>query len=133
MPIVVELTGNPGSTLDLDRLWLNDAAQPEDLMSFRTHRFTPAVQQPGEVRRLAGGRLRLVARTGAARSETVEIRRPTAEQFAWLEDHLGRAVVIRDPAGGKFTGVYLDLSWDRPVEGADLTINLMQVTHTEAV
>lgn len=134
MPIVVDSTGDPGSTITLTRLWLNNAADPADLMSFRTPSYTPGATKPGDVRELAGGRLRLVTRAGRARSHSVVLRKLSAEQEAWLDDHLGELLTVRDPAGGKYVATYLGLSVPHTVDGEDtVTLALSQVTRSEAV
>ncbi|GAW50619.1 MULTISPECIES: hypothetical protein [unclassified Nocardioides] len=132
MPIVAG-PGDPGSTLVLTRLWLNDVADPSDVMSFRIGAFTPTYGADGEIRKNAGGRLRLVLRAGVARSHSALIRRPTDSQWAWLVAHHRRLVTIRDPDGMKYVGIYLTLTRDRPVEGADMTLDLSEVTSSEAV
>lgn len=132
MPVVAG-PGDPGSTIVLNRLWLNSFDDPSDFMSFRIHSFTPSELVDGDVRKNAGGRLRLVLGAADSRSHTVEIRRPTEEQWQWLRDHKGALVILRDPDGSKYVATYLDLSRERPVEGADMTLNLTEVTASEVV
>lgn len=133
MPIVVG-PGDPGSTLALTRLWLNSVADPTDLMSFRTPSYTPSIAKPGEVRELAGGRLRLVTRVGTTRGHSVVIRKPDDEQWAWLEAHVGTPVTVRDPSGRKYAGTYLNVEVPRTVDGEDTaTLSLTEVTSSEAV
>lgn len=133
MPIIVEPETNPDTTLSLGRLWLNSVDNPADLMSFAISSFTPSKEIGGEVRDYANGRLRLVRRARVSRARQANVRRPTTLQLDWLDDHAGELVTVRDPDGGKFVGTYLALSYERPTEGADMTLSLTQVTSSEAV
>lgn len=133
MAIIVDPSATPGTGVVLTRLWLNSAADPSDVMSFRAFTFTPAKAVDAEVRLLAGGRRRLIRRAGQARSHGVSIRRPTLGQRQWLDDHVGELVTIRDPRGGKYHGVYLSVQVPYTVDGAnDVTLSLTEVTHSEA-
>lgn len=133
MPIIAG-PGSPGTTVVLDRLWLNSTDDPDDAMSFRISSWTWGKTVAGDVRELGGGRLRLVTRPTRAQRESAVIVDPTADQLAWLDDHAGQTLTVRDPDGGKFAATYLDLSWDRPVDGLPAcTLQVQQVTVREAV
>lgn len=133
MPIIVESPLPVGTGLTLSRLWLNLAANPADLIALRVSTFSPGKTVSGEVREQAGGRLRLVRRAAKPRRMSAVLVRPPASAREWLDSHCGERVTVRDPDGGKFVAVYLDIDWDRPVfEDADVALTLIQVTSSEA-
>lgn len=134
MPIIVDPAAlNPATGITITRVWLNAVDNPTDLIALRIYQYDPAIAVPGEIRQLAGDRLRLVTNGSAARSHTIQIRRPTDAVIAWLEDHAGHLVTVRDPDGRKYVGTYLALTPSRPIEGADLTLAVSEVTRSEAV
>lgn len=133
MPIIAG-PGEEGSSLVLTRLWLNSVADPADVMSFRTASYTPTVTKPGEVRELAGGRLRLVTREGRSHGHEVVIRKPSDEQEAWLDRYLGEPVTVRDPDGKKYVATYLGLTVPKTLDGEDtVALSLSEITDTEAI
>lgn len=123
MPVVVELT----------RLWLNPVADPTDVIALRVSSFRPGKSIAGEVRQQAGGRLRLIRRAPKPRRISAVLVRPPAADRERLDELAGELVTVRDPDGGKFVAVYLDIEWDRPIDGADVALSMTQVTSSEAV
>lgn len=123
------------SAVTITRLWLNLAADPDDVRGFRLASFRPADATRGEVRTLAGGRRRLILREGSERQYVAVLRHPDADDRAWLDDHRGRLLIVRDPDGGKFIGTYLtfDRTRSRFAVGEDIELTLTDVTHSEAV
>lgn len=134
MPIIVEPSSAPGVGLVLNHLWLNSVADPSDNMAFRTGTFTMTSAVQGEVRTLANGRMRLIRRAGAPKSHSVVIRHPSPDQLDFLLSHVGDLLTLRDPAGGKYHGVYMSLASPRiPSMADDITLSFTEVTHSEAV
>lgn len=137
MPIVVDDTPNPGTTLDLTgTLWLNDAADLSDLVRFEyVESLSPSVEQPGEVRMLAGGRERLVTTAGRPKSYSWSLSRVTREQIQWIEAHVGRVLCVRDDRGRKFYGTYLTAPFNESTFSHDrstASLTLESVTHFES-
>lgn len=121
-------------TVSLKTVWLNLAADPSDYVSLPTmSALSVNTEQPGEVRRMANGRLRLVKRAGQARSASVDIEGATRTEVEWLEDHVGDLVCVRDDRGRKFFGVYMSVDADeiRANDYAGVSLALVEVTHSE--
>lgn len=138
MPIIVDSTTSPGTTLELTRLWLNDLSNPADLVSLAIADFAPTRTVGGRVTVLASGRLRAVTQKLSAKTVTALVRRPTQAQLEWLDAHLGRPMTVRDPNGGKFVGIYFETGYTRPASdgtgrAADMSLTLAEVTSDEAV
>lgn len=59
----------------------------------------------------------------------------SAAVLAWLEDHIGQTVLVRDPKGRRFWGVYFEV--DAPQEpgprAPDVSLNFASVTYDESV
>lgn len=124
------------ATVTLGTVWLNLAADPSDYISLPTmSSLSVSTSQPGEVRRLANGRLRVVRQAGQARGASVDADGVTEAEVDWLESHVGEVVCIRDDRGRKFFGVYLgvDVEEIRASVYANVSLSLTNVTHSEAV
>lgn len=119
----------------LTRLWLNSLADPEDLIALRISRFAPAKTVRGAFEENAGGRIRLITRAGQPKAMVATCVRPTAEERAWLDEHVGLpGVTVRDPDGGKFAGAYLLLGYERSATMAtDVTLTISEFTASEVV
>lgn len=143
MPIIAG-PGDPGSTLDLCAIFINVAADPADFMSFRYagRGFSVDTAAVAEIRQLVNRR-RLITRgagqPGApmvAESQQITLSKCDREQVAWLKGHAGTLVCLRDHVGGKFYGAYLALPRNvetRTRDRIEVTLNVEQVTHSEAV
>lgn len=120
----------------LRTLWLNDADDLSDYRSFNLMaKMSVTTQKPAEVRRMAGGRRRVVTRDGTAREFDVDLPNLTRAQVEWLEDHLGRVLLVRDDRGRKMYGAYFALPDDAhayDVE-SDVSLTLVEITRDEAV
>jgi hypothetical protein len=123
------------ATVVLRRLWLNLASDPSVGRGFRLASFEPADSVPLEVRRYVNDRTRLIRKGGAKRTMVAVLRRPDVDDRAWLLDLVGELMIVRDPDGGKFAGVYADFTRPRTpgVVGEDVTLALTEVTFSEAV
>lgn len=133
--IIVGDLGDPGTTLVLNRLWLNLVDDPSVVMSFRISSFAPGKSVNAVPREAASGRMRLV-RSGLAKPRRMQatIVQPTDEQIAWLNLWAGEVVTVRDPDGGKFSGVFDDVGYERPVDGAvGMGLSIADVTSSEVV
>lgn len=133
MPIIIDPPYDPGATVLIDRLWLNLFDDRSVSMSFRVSVFSPKRTVDGDARTGASGRIRWIRRKGKPRTMQATLVRPSPAQRAWLDQYAGELVVVRDPDGGKFIGVYPEIGWDRPVEGADVSVAFQQITASEAV
>lgn len=141
MPIIVDLTPAEGSSLGLCAIFLNAAVEPADFVALRYAGDSLSISTTAdvEVRRLAN-RTRLIRKgTGAVaqlESMGVTFQRCSPTDVAWLRDHVGQLVCVRDHVGGKFFGVYTDVARDVATAWRDrstVKITLEQVTYSEAV
>lgn len=125
------------ATVDLRTLWLNLASDPSQAASFPyMSALTWTKEQPGEVRRYANGRLRVVRRAGKPKSADVALPGCDRAQVDWLEEHVGRVVCVRDDRGRKVFGVYLAVAVTElslPRGRADVSLSLAEVTYSEVV
>lgn len=123
------------ASVTLDRCFLALASDTENQLSAFSSDRSEAQAQPGEVRRMAGGRLRVVTRAGTARAIGVTLRQLTPAQVQQVRDWLGSVVLFRDVWGRKMYGAYFDLdvvdAKDRL--GQDVKLTLSEVTFSEAV
>lgn len=125
------------ATVTLGTVWLNLAADPSVYLSLPTMASLSATTAvPGEVRRMANGRMRSVTRAGSARGAEVDVENATRAEIDWLEAHVGDLVCVRDDRGRKFFGVYYSVPVEemlgQPGYGG-VSLSLAEVTHSEAV
>lgn len=138
---VVHLNGTPidfrTGTLNLQTVWLNLASDLTDMVSFPSMAslsFAKAAQP--EVRRLAGGRHRLLRRVGDVRTFSLSLPGIDRDQVAWLEGHVGDVVCVRDDRGRKVYGTYTQVEVQEYSTRPDLaaaSLTLVEVHHAEAV
>lgn len=124
------------ATVLLETLWLNDAADLTDSMTFPSMKALGASPQtPGEVRLYANGRLRAVNRSGRQQQLAVQLPACSREQVTWIEGHAGRLLLVRDDRSRKFYGTYYNPSIDEHGydDNADVSLSLVEITHSEAV
>ena len=124
-------------SVTLRTVWLNLATDLSDYVSF------PAMSalsvdpvQPGQVQRLAGGRLRLTLRTGLGQTTQATLPFCDRTQVAWVEGHIGQVVCIRDDRGRKSYGTYLAPEideWPYSADYADVALKIEKITYTEVV
>lgn len=88
-------------------VWLNLAEDPAErlYLPFMAS-FSRKPSQEGNVRRLAGGRLRAIRRRGRADEWTLTLPNTTPAQKDWLERWIGEPVYVRDDRGHIVVGVY---------------------------
>lgn len=143
MAIIVDLTGPPGTGLELSAIWLNTAADLSDVRAFEYSgdSLSANTSARADVRQLANRR-RLIRQgdvDGAvdlAESMQVTLVRCNQEQAAWVRARTGVLMCIRDHIGSKFFGTWLETP--REVKSAyrdriDVKLSIDQVTHSEAV
>ena len=142
MPIIVEPTLDPGASLSLCAIFLNDALDPADAMSFRKMDDGYSIDHivgGGVASDYGSGRSR--AWTTAADGSTVAVTLlfTTPVQREWLIAHRGRTVCFRDHLGHKIFGVYFSVPMAISIAppGADwannvATLSLTSVTFDEA-
>lgn len=124
------------ATVSLVTLWLNDAEDLSDVLATDAlSTLTLAPQTQGAVRLYANGRTRSITRAGKSQNATIKILNCARADVQWVEDHAGRLLLVRDPLGRKFYGVYyVPTITERPFElTADIALELTEVTHSEAV
>jgi hypothetical protein len=115
-------------------LWLSPADDLAAGRSFRLHDMRPVLTIPGEYRRYANGRTRLIKRAGQLRQEEVLLKHLDQASVQQLESWAGELLLMRDPRGGRLWGSYLEVSpAPRPIGTADVTLTFVEVTHDEAV
>lgn len=109
MPIIVEPVLDPGASLSLCAIFLNDALDPADAMSFRY------VEDGYTIDRMLGGGVASDYGSGRSRAWTtpsdtgmvqVILSWTTPTQREWLIAHRGRTICFRDHLGHKIFGVY---------------------------
>lgn len=122
--------------VQLDTVWMNDAANPADVIRLRaTSGLKRQAMIDGRVQVVAGGGRRVVRRAGLSRTWELALPWASRAQVDWLEAHQGRTVTCRDHRGHKVHGVYLDVPVDENgvTQDGAVTLTLTEVTHTEAV
>lgn len=116
------------AAVDFCALILNDAGNLSDAVYLPTlSGLIIGVDTPGEVRRYANGHTRLVTRAGRARKARARLPLLGRSEIAWIEEHAGRMVLIRDGQGHKFYGAYFSPEFDEvgfiPEAGTELTFS----------
>ncbi|HET6916585.1 MAG TPA: hypothetical protein VFH56_10900 [Acidimicrobiales bacterium] len=139
MPILTSQTTNPGTTVTLSAFFLNLASDPTDFVAFEYVTQTQPQTSTGlSVRAMANNRRRAVRTGGVDMSASWALDKVTPAQVAWLEQHVGETMCVRDDVGRKWFGVYTsvqpdeDLYPDRRGEGK-FTLSLQQISHSQAV
>lgn len=120
----------------LRTLWINDAADPGDVMAFAfMASLSVGTAARGEVRTYAGGRRRAIVRAGLARSPRASLPWCTRAQVAWLEAHVKRLVWVRDHTGRRIAGMYfgVEVSEHRFNDEADVELAIEEVSASDAV
>lgn len=124
------------ASVTLNKLWLHDGGDLSD--NIRVYydpdeQVTPSRRT--EVRTYAGGRQRAV--TGPARPVTASwaARALTLEDLDWIEERLGRLLLVRSPSGRNVWGVIAELPYShaRNARHFDVDITVREVTYDEAV
>lgn len=124
------------ASVALETLWLNSAADLSDSQHFDTmNGLVASITKPGEVRRYAQGRRRLVTSKGRDRTHRVSLPHLLREQAVWLEDHVGQVVCARDAQGRKLYAVYFAVGMDERgfLDEATTQLELVEVTVSEEV
>lgn len=124
------------TAINLTTVWLNSVTDPSDLMSFpNMSELRVATAIDGSVKVLPAGRARLYRHDGQQRTTSLTLPGCEPEQRAWLEDHVGALVCVRDDRGRKVFGAYFTVGADEMRVGqlADVSVTLVEVTHSEAV
>lgn len=143
MPIIVDLTGPPGTGLDLSAIWLNTAADLSDVRSFTKvgGPLSANTKARVDIRQLAANRTRLIqlgaaGRVDRAESETLPLVHLTREDVAWLKARAGVLMCLRDHVGTKFYGAWREAPREIQTHERDwinVSLSVEQVTHSEAV
>lgn len=143
MAILVDLSGPPGTGLDLAAVWFNVAADLSDVRAF--HKVGGPLslnsRARAEVQQLANRR-RLVREgdvTGAidlADSLQVPLVHLNPDDASWLRNRTGVLMCVRDHVGTKFFGTWLETPREVQSQFRDwinVSLSIDQVTHSEAV
>lgn len=125
-------------TLLLSALWLNDAVNPSDAMSFvyAGDSFKVASSMSVEARGMAGGRTRLVSKVGTSWTANPILPQCTPAQVSWLRAHQGRIVCLRDHQGTKLYGFYAEVPEDKSThyrDVSDVELSFVGCSFSEAV
>lgn len=126
------------ASVQLETFWISDANNLSDVLPVEyVTGLAPFFAVPGEFRTSANGRTRLVISAGAVvrRAYDVTIGLAKRSDVQWIEAHIGRVLLIRDPMGRKFYGAYLET---KPAErrgenAADISLTFTAVTRSEVV
>lgn len=123
------------ATVTLDRVFLNLADDPSTYLSAFSSDRTEVRSVPGEVRRMANGRLRTVSRAGSATSLSATLRNLTAAQVTLLRSWAGQTVLFRDVWGRKMYGAFfaVEVTDYRDRSGQDVKVTFSEVTFSEVV
>jgi hypothetical protein len=123
------------ASVTLHRSFLAPAADLSAVLVFFSSGRAENLSVPGEVRRYAGGRLRIVTQAGAATRLSVTARAVSSADLQTMRDLAGAVVLFRDAWGRKMYGAYFDLDVDdyRDRSGHDVKFVLTEVTYSEAV
>jgi hypothetical protein len=115
-------------------LWLAPAADLASGRPFRLHEMQPAPEVPGQFRRYANGRVRLVRQAGRLHGQSFVLRHLDLESVRLVESWTGSLLLVRDPQGRKFYGSFLNPQIaPRPVGTSDMTLTFTEVSFSEAV
>ena len=143
MPIVVDLTGPPGTGLDLTAVWLNTASDLADARSFVKvgGPLAATTRARGEIRQLANRRrlIRQGSVTGLddlTESMDVTLVHLSRDDVTWLRNRTGDLMCFRDHVGTKFYGTYLETPREVAPQYRDwinVKLSIEQLTHSEAV
>jgi hypothetical protein len=123
-------------SMQLGTVWLNDAADLSDALAVE---YVTGIEydptQNGEVRTYAGGRLRDVSWDGDQANLTLGFGLMTRPAVKWIERHAGKPIVVRDPVGRKFFGVYRNpkITERRGENQADVSLTVQQTSASELV
>lgn len=131
------------STVALDAIFISDAADPSDYitLAYADDTYSLTESKGGGVEGgYASGRIRTWSTAERLTSGQFTFHSTTAEERAWLVDHLRTTVCVRDHHGNKVFGVFGDLPQSfstLPVghAAADQTVTLQfqSVSWSEAV
>lgn len=124
------------AAVSLGTLFIGDAANLADQIMFPfMSQLAVTAEVSGENRRYANGRIRSVSRSGKVEIAAVALPACTRAQVQWLEDHLGRTVLVRDDRGRKLYGNYrsLNISEHAYNKEADVTLTVSSVSYSEVV
>lgn len=123
------------ASVALDRVVLSLASDPSQAVAAFSSDRSEQLAVPGEVRRMANGRLRTVKRKGTVTSLGATLRNLTPAQVKTLKGWAGETVLFRDVWGRKLYCVYFTPTTKDYTDrsGQDVTLSLSEVTFSEAV
>jgi len=123
-------------TLTLDSLYVHDAADPDDFLTFDYSTSTEANVVDAVVQRMANGRLRAISRPGLSRPITFTCLFPTRADTDALREWTGTTVMVRDQRHRVVWGVFRQLDVVETLhrdEPQSLSFTLEPVTFDEEV
>lgn len=121
------------ASVSLTEVWVHDADDPSDYVtSDGFGEGGPTDSVVGEVRRYAQGRRRAVRRAGRTRRYRRTFPAVSDEWIDWMDDHIGSTVMVRDPKGRLFFGVFWEIDIPDLPGGAapDVTVAFESVTYS---
>ncbi len=123
------------ASVSLDRVFLSLASDPSQVVAAFSSDAADVQEKPGEVRRMANGRLRVVSRAGTARTIGRTLRTLPPADVETVRSWAGSVVLFRDVMGRKVFGAYfvIDVMDAKDRSGQDVKLELSQVSFSEAV
>lgn len=124
------------TTVILATVWLSDAANSSDYMSFPLMGgLSRKRSRNASFDTMASGRQRRIISAGSPRSWSLDLPNCTRDQLDWLESHGEATLCVRDDRGHKFFAGFSDddiAEHAYDLEG-DFTLTLQEITFSEAV
>jgi hypothetical protein len=123
------------ATLSLVHWWLNVAVDPSDSRALEIGEMEPTDAVQAEVREYLNGRRRVVRRAGGVkRTMRGLVRHPSVADVDFLVRNAGEVLIFRDPDGGKFAGMYSEVTQPRTGPWRDdVMLFVTRTTFSEAV
>lgn len=125
------------ASVTLADAWIHLAADLSQSVTVNLADMPVVVSRPVETRRYAGGRVRAITRPGVKATVGVSVKLADRSTVTVLEGWIGLPVLLRDPRGRRWWGVYGSI--DEPEMagvGSDLLsfdLSLSEISWTEAV
>lgn len=119
----------------LDRVWLNDAADLSDSLSFQSSNRGDRERVGGSVRAYANGRQRLVSTATTTLTLPLVAVAVSWADVEWLREHAGRLLLLRDKPGRRVWGTYFSVDVDDRArqESHNVQIEFQRLSFDEAV
>lgn len=122
------------ASVPLDRFFIHLRSDLANHLKFFTTGRGDERGVPGEVRRYANGRLRVIVRAGEAQTLAATLVQVTDAELDLLESWLGRQVMVRDHRGRRMYAVFFQMQvTDHTTGDYDVAVSFTEYTDTDAV